>query len=167
MPDNSIKDDVCMHFEPWEPCFIPNLPLIFSETPLPRFLGFHARHSMGFSSSLFAFFRDEQGEPRTARDDFGMPPVKAMDGREFACSLAFGSETPGLEKAGGNPSPVLFLCLFYGNSGVNAVVGRCGAHLAAVGRCGARLTRVQAFGLQSWRSGWVCAAGPPTRRFAS
>ena len=32
-------------------------------------------HAFGFSSSLFAFFRDETGEPRTPRLEDGKPPI--------------------------------------------------------------------------------------------
>ncbi|CAK9018751.1 Leishmanolysin-like peptidase [Durusdinium trenchii] len=32
-------------------------------------------HSMAFSSSLFPFFRDASGAPRTSRDQFGFPPL--------------------------------------------------------------------------------------------
>jgi len=32
-------------------------------------------HALGFSSSLFAFFRDSLGRPRTARDQDGRPPI--------------------------------------------------------------------------------------------
>lgn len=32
-------------------------------------------HVLGVSSSLFAYFRDEGGEPLTARDEYGLPPL--------------------------------------------------------------------------------------------
>lgn len=34
-------------------------------------------HSMAFSSSLFPYFRDADGQPLTARDEWGHPPLKA------------------------------------------------------------------------------------------
>ena len=36
-----------------------------------------SRHSMAFSSSLFPYFRDADGQPLTARDEWGHPPLKA------------------------------------------------------------------------------------------
>lgn len=33
----------------------------------------------GFSSALYAFFRDQQGNPRTPRDDFGLPNNGFLD----------------------------------------------------------------------------------------
>jgi len=35
-------------------------------------------HAFGFSSSLFAFFRDKQGRPLTARGDDGKPPINTQ-----------------------------------------------------------------------------------------
>ena len=32
-------------------------------------------HALGFSASLYAFYRDKKGNPRTARDDRGNPPL--------------------------------------------------------------------------------------------
>ena len=32
-------------------------------------------HALGFSASLYAFFRDENGQPRTPRDEIGKPPI--------------------------------------------------------------------------------------------
>lgn len=32
-------------------------------------------HALGFSASLYAFYRDENGQPRTARDESGKPPI--------------------------------------------------------------------------------------------
>lgn len=32
-------------------------------------------HALGFSASLFAFFRDQNGAPRTPRDESGKPPI--------------------------------------------------------------------------------------------
>lgn len=32
-------------------------------------------HALGFSSSLFAFFRDKDGEPLTEREEDGKPPI--------------------------------------------------------------------------------------------
>jgi leishmanolysin-like peptidase len=32
-------------------------------------------HAPGFSSSLFAFYRDKEGEPMTPRGEDGKPPV--------------------------------------------------------------------------------------------
>ena len=40
-----------------------------------------SRHSMAFSSSLFPYFRDADGQPLTARDDWGHPPLKAALGQ--------------------------------------------------------------------------------------
>jgi len=32
-------------------------------------------HALGFSASLFAYYRDSKGNPRTPRDDRGNPPL--------------------------------------------------------------------------------------------
>ena len=32
-------------------------------------------HALGFSASLYAFYRDENGDPRTPRGDSGKPPI--------------------------------------------------------------------------------------------
>ena len=32
-------------------------------------------HALGFSASLYAFYRDEKGQPRTPRDESGKPPI--------------------------------------------------------------------------------------------
>jgi len=34
-------------------------------------------HALGFSSGLYPFYRDENGDPRTPRDGFGRPPRDA------------------------------------------------------------------------------------------
>ncbi|XP_019856355.1 PREDICTED: leishmanolysin-like peptidase [Amphimedon queenslandica] len=41
-------------------------------------------HALAFSTSLYPFWRDEQGEPRTERNEFGFPPnVSDNGGRRF------------------------------------------------------------------------------------
>eukprot|EP00930_Biecheleria_cincta_P011665 TRINITY_DN11467_c0_g1_i1.p1 TRINITY_DN11467_c0_g1~~TRINITY_DN11467_c0_g1_i1.p1 ORF type:complete len:1128 (-),score=147.38 TRINITY_DN11467_c0_g1_i1:57-3440(-) len=48
-------------------------------------------HIMGFSSTLFAFFRDDSGHPLTSRDSAGMPPY--YNGRYHASSRTVVEET--------------------------------------------------------------------------
>lgn len=40
----------------------------------------HSLNLQAFSPSLFPFYRDENGDPRTPRDEFGFPPFDQSTG---------------------------------------------------------------------------------------
>ena len=59
--------------------YLYNIPIIIVQErnirSLESTLKHELLHAFGFSSSLFAFFRDETGEPRTPRLEDGKPPI--------------------------------------------------------------------------------------------